>query len=82
MWYGINQYLPVTEELAAGLRFEWFATSTDAGAAFATATLPLGVSGDFYAITFGRTTRRWRTSGLAEVRWDFFDPIGGACRVL
>ena len=81
VWYGINQYLTcaLTEELAAGLRFEWFRDidGTRVRGLRDGNTLPLGVSGDFYAITFGLNYTPLENLRLRpEVRWDFFDPIG------
>lgn len=81
VWYGINQYLTctLTTDLAAGLRFEWFRDldGTRVHGIRDGNTLPLGVSGDFYAITFGLNYTPLDNLRLRpEVRWDFFDPIG------
>lgn len=80
-WYGVNQYLTcaLTTELAAGLRFEWFCDrdGTRVRGLREGNTLPLGVSGDFYAITFGLNYTPLDNLRIRpEVRWDFFDPIG------
>ncbi|MDD4268651.1 MAG: outer membrane beta-barrel protein [Pirellulales bacterium] len=81
VWYGINQYLTcaLTEDLAAGLRLEWFCDldGTRVRGLRSGNTLPAGASGDFYAITFGLNYTPLDNLRLRpEVRWDFFDPIG------
>jgi len=78
LWYGINQYLlyEVSDELAAGLRMEWFRDEDNArvlGIPIATQTS----GGNYFALTAGLNWKpRRNITFRPEIRWDHSDVAG------
>lgn len=75
-WYGVNQYLTydVNEELAAGLRFEWF--RDDDGARVLSAIRGAGITGDanFFEVSAGLNWKPQKWLLLRpEIRYDWAD---------